>query len=246
MYRKLLLLSLLFVPLHTDITTKVDVPNAYPEAVGWAFERMLEISDPREFRGSKWTDESIEESIRRYSSIAEAAVDVVFDPEEEPIFDGPDSRFQTLSLLLSVAYSESRFRRDVDLGLGPSALGADKKDWCLMQVRMGPSVNGDTDRKIVFKNNGYDFSRYYGYGGRDLLLDHKKCFKAGLHIIRDSFKRCKSDDVDYRLSAYLSGKCGKAKSESKRRVRMAYSLFNRNPPVISDSDVTVQYYSIID
>jgi hypothetical protein len=87
--------------------------------IAWTLAIMLAWAPPGR-SAIKEAIETPEAGTARYEEIARDAVKVAFDPAERPLVAGPRARSQSLAVLLAVAYHESGFRRDVDLGLGPS------------------------------------------------------------------------------------------------------------------------------
>lgn len=65
------------------------------------------------------TVETYQTGLLRYRTIAEAITELAYDPERD--YDCPAGRLS--KLLLTVAFHESGFRRDVHSGIGPDALG---------------------------------------------------------------------------------------------------------------------------
>jgi hypothetical protein len=155
--------------------------------VAWALSFMMSWAPPGRSH-IKDAVETPEAGAARYAEIARAATAVVFDPGARPLLAGPHARSQTLAILLSVAFHESGFRRDVDLGIGPLARGSGT-DSCLMQIRVG---RGNT---------------LEGYSHGDLTADRSKCFRVGLRLLRHSIGACRSlPRLDW-LSAYARGQC---------------------------------------
>jgi len=158
--------------------------------------------------------ESKEQAQARYLSIAEDAVEVAFMPEEDPVFklkDEEKGRAWTALLMLSVAYFESGFRRDIDRGIGRLSRGDGGQSWCLMQIHLGEGKVPDADPTVG------------SWRGRDLVADRKKCFRAGLRMLRRSFTACSGQAFAYRLSSYASGSCDKGHEVSNQRLL----FFNR-------------------
>jgi len=144
--------------------------------------------------------ESPDEVMDRYESIARDAATVALDPDEAPLFGGPDGRARTALLMLSVASYESGYRKRVDDGRGR---GDNGRSFCLMQIRVGTGATGE------------------GWTGPDLVEDRTRCFRAALHILRKSFGICHSLPVEDRLSAYASGSCTAGTEASRRRILRA-------------------------
>jgi len=141
--------------------------------------------------------ETVAERKGRYASIARDVEELVFDEKTRPVFGGPHGRARTAALLLAVAYHESGFMKDVDIGpcyrgkSGQSTRCDSGKSACLMQIRI---ADGKTPE---------------GYTREDLFQDRKKCFRAGLRLLRSSLGMCKHLPLKHRLAAYASGSCDK-------------------------------------
>lgn len=145
----------------------------------------------------------------RYVEIANAAVNVAFDPEEKPIFKGPLGRTKTSLLLLSIASYESHFEVDVETGKKRGDSGA---SWCLMQINIGNS-------RVKVDGDSYSYSKTEGWSGKDLVEDRAKCFRIALHMARMSYKWCGN------LSVYATGYCykhSKAAFERENRAKVSY------------------------
>jgi len=161
--------------------------------------------------------ETKQEALDRYKSIAEDLVAVAFDPEEKPLFRGSDwsARSKTALLLASVALKESGYRKDVDFGLGKMGRGDQGRSVCLLQLNVGtgkvplPGVPGT-------------------WGAEDLLADRKKCFRAGLGMIRRSMSACRGSILKS-LAGYTSGSCEKGQQSSENRVRAYLRALERFP-----------------
>jgi hypothetical protein len=145
----------------------------------------------------------------RYESIANDMATVVREDDVKPLFDGPSGRAQTALVALAVASFESNFRRDVDTGVRTGDQG---NSWCLMQVKVG---EGRTKE---------------GWTGVDLTTDRKKCFRAGLRIMRGSFMACRTLPILDRLSAYAIGSCVRDQRESQLRVGRAKAYWTAHWP----------------
>jgi hypothetical protein len=142
----------------------------------------------------------------RYTEIANDLVAVTYDEDEAPLFAGESGRAQTALLLASIAAHESTFRRDVEDG---RARGDGGKSWCLMQLHIG---SGKTVE---------------GWTGEEVAADRTLCFRAGLHIARESFRMCAGLPLVEKLGAYASGTCGKS-AESRQMITRAMAFFKRH------------------
>ncbi len=154
--------------------------------------------------------ETTAEGEARYAAIAADLTAVVYDPETKPLFAGKRGRERTAAIVLAVAHMESGFRVDVDLGAGKLGRGDHGRSWCLMQIQAGvtgtvPSGNETTAT----------------YTGKDLVTDRKKCFRAGIEMLRLSLGACPGQAMKHRLSTYASGKCELGLVESELRMALA-------------------------
>jgi hypothetical protein len=143
----------------------------------------------------------------RYTEIASDLAAVVFDPAEEPLYAGDDGRARTALLLASIAAHESTFRADVEDG---RARGDGGSSWCFMQLHIGAGKTVE------------------GWTGKEVTSDRRLCFRAGLHVARESFRMCAGFPATEKLSAYASGQCGRS-VESRAMVSRELAYFQRHP-----------------
>lgn len=209
----------------------------------WLTDRMLSWMPP----GRSYipeAKETPEEGKARYEKIADAMISVVYDPSESPIFTGKYGRARTLALVASVSWFESGYRKDVDLGTGALGRGDNGKSWCMMQVMLGtpdPKIGGTKSRVFLtqdsFKVVQPNDSRWASaYGGEDLVQDRQKCFRTGLHLLRNSFRACRSLPVEDRLGVYGSGKCQAGWQPGRYRVQRAQRWLASVKPPLTDSE----------
>lgn len=212
----------------------------------WIVERMVRWSPP----GRPTYDaavETYEEGLRRYESAADDLIRVTYDPSEMPLFHGNYARAMTASLLASVAFHESSFRKDVDTGVGKYARGDNGRSWCLMQVMLGrpDKKTGRTPTRVVLTEKYLRFipdtkknlEKYPdSIGGEDLVSDRSMCFRVGLRAAHLSFNQCGRRPVDERLTLYAGGKtCTAAKAVEKSRIRVRTAqrwLASVRPPML--------------
>lgn len=186
---------------------------------------------------SREVPEDAAEAQSRYQDIARDAIQVAYDPEEAPLFRGEFGRAKTLALILSIADSESGYRKDVDTGV---ARGDHGKSWCLMQVQLAQPVRGKTPIRIGLKGGRYEYffrKSDRGFGGEDLVSNRQACFRVALHIARESFQICSRLPMADRLAIYTSGGCyNQAGREASRiRVNKAMKWFASSPAPFDDS-----------
>lgn len=156
--------------------------------------------------------ETREETAARYASIAEAAVDAAFDPNEDVLVSGMHARERTVLILLSVAFYESGFRRDVDLNLGPRARGDSSTSWSIWQIRLD--------------KHGASFTPE-GWTGPDLIADRSKAARAALHKLRHGVRVCSGSLAD-RIAIYRWGRCHEADPNDQARIDLAERWFPRS------------------
>lgn len=163
-------------------------------------------SPDREFPGF---EETVDERSARYTSIAADLERFVFAEETKPVFAGPHGRARTAALLLSIAYHESGFAKDVDVGpcyrgkSGKSSRCDSGMSACLMQLHIGDGKTAE------------------GWTQADLFADRTKCFAAGLRLVRGSFGACRALPLRHRLAAYASGSCAHGHAASEALMDMA-------------------------
>lgn len=183
--------------------------------VEWLYALIISVASPERaatedaFPG--W-GESVAERKARFRSIAEDVEAVVFDEDEPTIYRGPQGRAQTAALLLAVAYHESGFMPDVDLGpcyRGKNGKGSrcdSGKAACLMQLHADYGRTPD------------------GHTLDELFKDRKVCLRSGLRLLRRSIGQCRSNPPEYRLAAYASGRCDRGLQASKDLFAIAVKL----------------------
>ncbi len=236
--RILTVLLVLCLPAHAFALNDV----ASKSVISWCTTQMSEWSPGGT---SKYPDakESVEDSISRYDEIAQAAFNVAFDPAEPPVFSGARGRSETLALMLSVAGTESGFRKDVDLGVGNHSRGDSGRSWCMMQVMLSqPNLETKKTKMRVVLDGllwKYAYDGKTGWGGEDLVQDREKCFRVGLHMIRNSLKSCEYLPLSKRLSVYASGSCKSVNGQKRSREKMdtMNRFLRKSPPVAVDSFV---------
>jgi hypothetical protein len=79
-----------------------------------------------------------------------------------------------------------------------------------------------------------------GHTQKDLFEDRKKCFGAGLRLIRRSFSAYRSLPMKHRLNAYASGSCAKGHDGSERLMNLAEKFATKLPLPGPDKDHIVK------
>jgi hypothetical protein len=172
--------------------------------IAWAVTFMVSWAPPGRST-LKDATETPEAGRARYAEIAAAAARVAYDPALKPLFGGPRGRAATMALFLSIAYHESGFRRDVDLGIGKLARGSGT-DSCLLQIRVGTGRTAE------------------GWSHEDLVGDRVKCFRAGYGLIKRSFGACRRLPMLDWLGAYTRGRCREDEPLSRARISRSHRV----------------------
>jgi len=115
------------------------------------------------------------------------AREVAYDESEAPLFEGPDGRYKTALLLLSIAYRESRWNAH--------ALNPDGGDAGIMQTRA---------------------LWWDGHKKEEILADPVLGYRVGLHALQHLRTVCGGPALRW-LGAFASGKCGGAQSAARAR-----------------------------
>jgi hypothetical protein len=160
-------------------------------------------------------EETVDQRKARYEEIATAIAEVAFDPNEKPLWTGVEGRSKTAALLVSVAYHESEFAKDVDVGpcyrVGNRSQRCDGgRAACMLQINVG-------ERKTA-----------EGWTKAELFADRKKCFRAGLSIMRGSFASCASLGQAFLLNSYASGTCARGHERSQPRMDFQTVLLGKH------------------
>jgi hypothetical protein len=119
----------------------------------------------------------------RFGEIAQDFAQVALNEDEAPLFPGEYGRAHTALFEASVAFNESGFREEVDLG---KVRGDKGKSICIMQIQLG-------------QPKPFDYSEEW------LLEDRKNCLSAGLEMIRTH--RCSTNNLRTMMRSYVSGDC---------------------------------------
>jgi hypothetical protein len=168
---------------------------------------------------------------QRYAEIARTALEVSFDTEERPLFDGPHGRSKTALQLVAIAGFESFYRHDVQMGDKRGKVG----DGCLMQV----VISGN--HRLHLTALAYEWlspkeaeNVENAWVMRDLIGENtENCFRAGLHMARESFMIC------HDLSMYTAGQCNHD-IKAKHRYERARMHYAKHPATISDAEVMLE------
>lgn len=165
-------------------------------------------------------------------AIVHDTVEIVMDPAEAPIFSGPQGREKTVSLVLAIERFESDFNASVDEGVKRGKAG----DACNMQIVIprGKAMRLTADLYTwIWAKDAVE---------TDLTVEslipgsipgrRQNCIRAGLHMVRESFRACRS------LSLYTRGDCA-PDPKAKHREQLARESFRRHPPPTATSEETL-------
>jgi hypothetical protein len=227
---------------ETEVAVDKTAPSVMVTSLHqWLVNRMLNwMPTGRSF--IKEAKETKEDGKARYEKIADAMISVVYDPAEKPLFGGKYGRAKTLALVASMAWFESGYRRDVDLGLGSLGVGDKGQSWCMMQILLGrKQLDKKTKNRVILTEDYYTLltnpkDKTIGWGGEDLVKDRVACFRVGLHLARRSFHGCRSYPVRDRLGIYGSGSCILNWGPSRVRVKKAQKWLAIEKPPLTDEE----------
>ena len=206
------------------------------DVIAWLVSLMVVIAPPDKLAAAPqlpgW-EETAEQKTQRYTSIATDIHSVVYDPEVKPLYRGKKGRARTAALLLAIAYMESGFAHDVDKG--PCYRKGSYRSRCdgglsagLWQARIGAGTTLETVHGIDGKTQA------------DLFGDRKLQVRVALHMVRRSFKACRSLGQNALLNVYASGSCFRGEQPAKARLALATRLFDLKP-VPADADVAAGF-----
>lgn len=236
----LTMLALLTLPgvsvANTASETSPEQAQTTPEdqlAVEWIMGFMTRHAPPGRKTFYKEAQESKEDALVRYRSIAEDIVEVVYNPDNPPLFKGKYGRARTVTVILGIMLHESGFMRNVDYGIGKYARGDKGNSWCLMQMNVGKGRawkdaggwNIKENRPWRYGDKAEDLVE--GSSGPEMVADRKKCITEGLRLIRLSFRACRSRPFGERLNIYASGRCSAGAEGSRLRLRTATKFWER-------------------
>lgn len=219
--------------------------SAIELAVAWVLAIVVALAPPGRKSYYPDAEETQQEAEVRLESVAQDVVEIVYDPDTDPLFEGPYGRARSTTLMLAIMLNESGFRKDVDFGLGKHARGDGGRSWCLMQLNIGkgPTLkwNYVQDRKPRWGDDPSEI--FEGYFGEDLVTDRRRCISEGYKYMRLSLRGCKSNPLEHRLAAYVSGKCTDGFEGSSDRFKTAARWFQarRHLMTFSEEDVLQEW-----
>lgn len=207
----------------------------------WILTTMTALSPPHREHWEPAARESFAQADARYRAIAETIVDGVFDPEVEPVFNGPRARQNTAMLVTIWWNAESGFRRDVDLGTGRAKTAKAGwndfgRSWCMGQINLGRKRRPDPENKGAWIEDSPTLTPE-GWSGRELCQDRAKCLRATLRVMRGSIRACRNLPAAERLAAYAAGTCSSRAGQDISRTRMTWYLrwLQRDHPEYTDA-----------
>jgi len=213
--------------------------------IAWIIFFMTTVSPPGRPQYIEKAKETKEEAVIRYESIATDIATIV--AQEPSLFKGPEGKAKTASVVMSVIFFESSFRRDVDTGEGPMARGDGGNSACLMQLNIG---RGRTIPWNI-KKNRYALPAdppdevQKGFTADELLADRKTCILAGLRTLKMAFGACSRLPPKDWLRAYASGSCSKGAEASALRMNLALRWYSQHRPDFKDVDLLPQPTTLV-
>jgi hypothetical protein len=215
------------------------------ELFQWIFMFMMAMSPPQDPGHYEKGRETVAETTARYEEITNDLIEVIFDEDNKPLFDGPDGRSHTVAVMLAIMFHESKFYRFVDDG-EKHGRGDYGKSWCMMQIMAGHHPGKTSSWNIVQDRPPYwgdpEEEIHEGFTGRELVEDRKLCFREGLRMARWSFSRCGNRDLSEKLRVYASGRCRKGGEASRARIYTAESFWmrSRKQRTWTDTDIIAE------
>ena len=187
--------------------------------------------------------ETPEQATARYQEIADAIMTVAFDEGTKPLFPGPGGRLSTAMFVANMFWSESGFRRDVDLGtshvrLRHEGLNDFGRSWCMGQINLG-SVMVDDPQHPGAKIETSVAKTAEGWAGPELVADRIKCIKATIRIARSSLGECAALPFNERLASYARGNCNDETGRALSTVKMVHFVRwdHHSRPHVKDAEV---------
>lgn len=172
----------------------------------------------------RWLPVEAPVDLARYQSIADDTAAVALDPWEAPLYPGRHGRARTALQLLAVQRFEGEFTEAVDEGRKRGRAG----DVCGMQIVVPRGkrmlLTADLYRWLSPQQTGYEEA----WTAEDLVPGsvpgrRENCVRAGLHMLRESLRACRS------LSLYTRGDC-QPDAKARHREALARESIRRYPP----------------
>lgn len=213
------------------------------KAVAWMLGFMTRQAPPG--RTTFYTEaiETKEEALVRYRGIADAIIDVVYDPNTKPLFKGSRGRARTATIVLAIMLYESGFMKNVDYGVGKYGVGDSGNSWCLVQLNVGATGgrtikwNTKYDRSPQFGDDPADI--FQGNTGKELVADRHVCVREGLKAMRVSFTACAANPMEERLNVYASGNCQEGAEGSRLRMKAATKFWDESKAERTFTDASI-------
>lgn len=220
------------VPVAEVLPENVPLPGTADraKAVEWIVGLMSKHAPPGRQTFYVEAQETKEDALVRYDGIANAIIDVVYDPKTKVLFKGANGRSRTVTVILGVMLFESGFMKNVDFGVGKLGIGDSGNSWCMLQLNVG-ATGGRTlkwnlkeDRLPRWEDDPADI--FNGNSGPELVADRHICVREGLKALRVSFSACSGLPLDQALRTYGSGNCEGAQEPSAIRMRAAIRFWD--------------------
>lgn len=143
----------------------------------------------------------VDNATKHYHDIAQTIVEVVSEPDIKLPFVDHDAKVETALLMASIASTESRFEKKVDLC---QKVGDNGLAFGLWQTHSG--------RRATCK-------------------DRASALRIAINIVNESFDYCKHWPLRDKLAAYASGSCSNKRGiwHSRRKINRATSYLKDHP-----------------
>jgi hypothetical protein len=213
--------------------------------IAWIIAFMVTTAPPGRPQYIPQAKETKEEAVARYESIATDIATVVI--QEPSLFRGKEGKAKTASIIMSVIFFESSFRKDVDTGEGSMARGDGGRSACLMQLNIGSgrTLSWNTKKNRIAIPSDPPEEVQKGFNATELLADRKTCILAGLRTLRMAFGACSRLPPKDWLRAYASGSCSKGAEASALRMNLALRWYAQHRPDFKDVDLLPQAPTLI-
>lgn len=150
-----------------------------------------------------YSPESIEDRQERYALIASDLAYVIMT--NPPLFSTQDARIRTAALELDTAIAETGLALDADVGPCSHGRCDNGRSACLMQIHFYDGKTATSE----------------GWTKEDLFNDRRKCFVAGLNMLRSHLHECRMLPVEHQLASYVAGRCDSSVGQRRSEERIA-------------------------
>lgn len=204
--------------------------TAPPVIFAWLLSLITFLAPPEKLAAApqlKGWEETAEQKTARYESIAADVYSVVYADGAKRPYRGKLGRSYTAALLISIAFMESGFARDVDKG--PCYRNGSFRFRCDggRSVGMWQAQLGEGETLLAI--HGIE-----GLKQADIFADRKVAVSIAMHMVVRSFKACRLLGPEAALNVYASGSCSRGQTGGLARLLTAKRLLRNRPPSWKD------------